>query len=111
MLDETSYMAGLYAYVGAGLAISMLLALWLRRYWRAGTVALVVLPAAALLLTPAYPREGVTTMAPALIVAVFQVATEGLEGAMHALRPLALTVGVAFALALLLRLSVLRRAS
>ena len=75
-----------------------------RQHW-------LVLVAAALLLTPAFPREGVTTMAPALIVAGFQWATEGMEGALHALRPLALSLTVAVALALLLRLTIFRRAS
>ena len=111
MLDESSYMAGMYTYLGAGLAMILYLALWLRKYWRPGTVALVVLLAAALLLTPAYPREGVTTMAPALIVAGFQWATEGMAGAMHALRPLAFSSTVAVVLALLLRLTIFRRAS
>ena len=111
MLSESSYMAALYAYLGAGLAMTLYLSLWLRKYWRSSTVALLVLVAAALLLTPAFPREGVTTMAPALIVAGFQWATEGMEGAMHALRPLALSLTVAVALALLLRLTIFRRAS
>ena len=61
---------------------------WLGRHWRAGWVTLVVLLLAALLLTPAYPKEGVDTMAPALIVAAFQFMTAGVEGARHALRPL-----------------------
>ena len=33
-------------------------------HWRAGWVALAVLLAAALLLTPAYPKEGVTPWRP-----------------------------------------------
>ncbi len=108
MLSESSYMTALYIYVGAALATMLYLSWWLSRHWRAGTVALFVLLAGALLLTPAYPKEGVETLAPALIVAAFQWLTEGMEGAMHALRPLALTCLVAVVLALLLRLSIFR---
>jgi hypothetical protein len=104
-------MTALYAYLGAGLAMLLYLAFWLRKYWRSSTVALLVLLAAALLLTPAFPREGVITVAPALIVAGFQLALEGVDGAMHALRPLALTLTIAVVLALLLRLTIFRRAS
>jgi len=111
VLSESSYLAALYAYIGAGLAMLLYLVFWLRKYWGPGTVALLVLVAAALLLTPAFPREGVTTLAPALIVAGFQLALEGVDGAIHALRPLALTLTVAVMLALLLRLTIFRRAS
>ena len=108
MLSESSYMTALYVYIGAALATMLYLAWWLSRHWRAGTVALCVLLAGALLLTPAYPKEGVETLAPALIVAAFQFLTEGLDGAMHALRPLAFMCAVALVLALLLRLSIFR---
>ena len=109
MLSESSYLTAMYVYIGSALVILLYLCWWLGRHWRPGWVALVVLLAAALLLTPAYPREGVTTLAPALIVAVFQVVTDGMEGARHALRPLALTLAAAVVLALLLRLTVFRR--
>tara|TARA_R110001592_G_scaffold240929_2_gene501224 strand:- start:43991 stop:44347 length:357 start_codon:yes stop_codon:yes gene_type:complete len=101
-------MTALYVYIGAALAAMLYLAWWLSRHWRPGTVVLCVLLAGALLLTPAYPREGVETLAPALIVAAFQLLTEGLEGAMHALRPLAFMCAAAVVLALLLRLSIFR---
>lgn len=108
MLSESSYMTALYVYIGAALAAMVYLAWWLSRHWRPGTVVLCVLLAGALLLTPAYPREGVETLAPALIVAAFQLLTEGLNGAMHALRPLAFMCAAAVVLALLLRLSIFR---
>lgn len=108
MLSESSYMTALYVYIGAALATMLYLGWWLSRHWRGGTVVLWVLLAGALLLTPAYPREGVETLAPALIVAAFQLMTEGLDGAMHALRPLAVMCAAAVTLALLLRLSVFR---
>lgn len=108
MLSESSYMTAMYVYIGAALAIMLCLGWWLSRHWSPAIVALCVLLAGALLLTPAYPREGVETLAPALIVAAFQLLTEGVGGAMHALRPLAFVCGAAVFLALLLRLSIFR---
>ena len=109
MLHESSYLTAMYVYVGAAVLILLYLAWWLSRHWRPAWVSLVVLLAAALLLTPAYPKEGVHTMAPALIVAAFQIFTGGTETAQHALRPLLFFSGVAVGLALLLRLAVFRR--
>lgn len=109
MLSESSYLTALYAYIGAALLIMLCLGWWLARHWSAGMVALAVLLSGALLLTPAYPRDGVDTLAPALVVAVFQFVTEGVGGAMHALRPLAFMSLSAVILALLLRLTVFRR--
>jgi hypothetical protein len=108
MLSESSYLTAMYAYVGAACVMLLYLAWWLSRHWRPGWVALVVLLAAALLLTPAYPRDGVDTFAPALIVAGFQFLTYGYEAAQHALRPLAFMSGLAIAVALLLRLTLFR---
>ena len=108
MLSESSYLAGIYVYVGSAVLLVLCLAYWLGRSWPAGWAALIALLVAALLLTPAYPRDGIETMAPALVVAGFQFFTEGLEAARHALRPLAFMCGVAVVLALLLRLTILR---
>jgi hypothetical protein len=110
VLSESSYLTALYVYIGAALAIMLYLAWWLSRHMGPGTVALLVLLAGALLLTPAYPKEGVDTFAPALIVAAFQWMTEGIRGAAHALRPLAFASTLAVALAILLRLTVFRGA-
>ena len=109
MLSESSYLAALYVYLGAGVAILLYLSWWLSRYWSGAVVAMLVLLAGALLLTPAYPGEGIDTFAPALIVAAFQWLNEGLDGAMHALRPLAFSCACALVLALLLRLTVFRK--
>ncbi|HDY83312.1 MAG: hypothetical protein DRQ65_02535 [Gammaproteobacteria bacterium] len=108
MLSESSYHFAIYAYVGAACVMLLYLAWWLGRHWGAPRVALVVLLGAALLLTPAYPKEGVDTFAPALIVAGFQLLTDGYEAAGHALRPLGFMSALAGALALLLGLTVLR---
>jgi hypothetical protein len=108
VLSESSYLTALYTYIGASAVMLLYTAWWLARHWRAGWVALAVLLGAAVLLTPAYPKEGVSTFAPALIVAVFQFMTEGLEGARHALRPLAAACALAVVLAILLRFTVFR---
>ena len=109
MLDESSYLTAVYVYVGAACAMLLYLCWWLGRHWRPGWVALVVFVAAALLLTPAYPKEGTDTMAPALIVAVFQIFTADIDSAQHALKPLGFFSGLAVVAALLLRLTLFRR--
>ncbi|MAT93931.1 MAG: hypothetical protein CME59_15175 [Halioglobus sp.] len=109
MLTETSYLTAIYVYAGAGLLVALCLAWWLGRRWGGGWTSLLVLLCAALLLTPAFPREGADTMAPALVVAAFQLLTDGMDAARHALRPLAYACGLAVVLALLLRLTVFRR--
>lgn len=108
MLSESSYHVALAVYLGAAGLAALWLAWWLGRRLPAGFVALIVLLCAALLMTPAYPREGVTTFAPALVVLVFQSLTEGFDSAQHALRPLVASCGAAVVLAILLRLTVLR---
>ena len=109
MLNESSYLTAVYVYVGAACVMLLYLCWWLGRHWRPGWVALVVLLAAALLLTPAYPKAGADTMAPALIVAAFQILTVDYESAQHALKPLGFFSGLAVLAALLLRLTVFRR--
>ena len=109
MLSESSYLMAIYVYTGAACGLLLCLAWWLGRHWRAGWVALVVLLAAALLLTPAYPKADVDTFAPALIVAGFQLFTEGYAAAEHALRPLAYMSALAVVLALLLWVTIFRR--
>ena len=109
MLNDSSYHMAIFIYVGSALVFIVYLGWWLGRHWRAGWVTLVVLLMAALLLTPAYPKAGVHTMAPALIVAAFQFMTAGLPSAVYALRPLVFLSGGAVIVALLLSMTVLRR--
>jgi hypothetical protein len=109
VLDESSYLTAIYVYVGSAVIMLMYLTWWLSRHWRASWVALVVIVLAALLLTPAYPKAGVTTMAPALIVAAFQFANNGVEAAIHALRPLVFMSGMGVVIALLLNMTIFRR--
>jgi hypothetical protein len=96
-------------YLAAGGVAALLLLWWLRR--RRVAALWLSLTAVALLLTPAYPEPGAETLAPALVVAAFQLLTAGVDAAMHALRPLGLALGIAWVLALLLSLLLRRRRS
>jgi hypothetical protein len=109
MLNESSYLMAIYIYVGAAGVLIVYVGWWLSRHWRAAWVTLVVLLMAALLLTPAYPKEGVQTMAPALVVVAFQAMTVGAEGAAHAVRPLVFLSGLGVVITLILRMTVFRR--
>lgn len=111
MLDEPTYLFAIYVYTGAAALFVLGLAWWLFRSWSPGWASLAVFLSAALLLTPAFPREGVDTMAPALIVAGFQFFTAGFPAAEHALRPLAYACTGALLLCVLLRVTLFRRRS
>lgn len=108
MLTESSYLTAIYTYCGAAILFALLLAWWLGRRWSGGWTALLVLLSSALMLTPAFPQPGVETMAPALIVSVFEFLLNGPEAARHALKPLFIACGLAVGLAVALRLSLLR---
>ena len=107
-LDQ-AYLTAMAVYAGAALLALAALFLWLRHSWTPVWRWLLLLTGLALLLTPAYPYEGVDTLAPALIVAAFQFLTAGPEAAQHALRPLAAALTLALVLTLLLRITVLRK--
>lgn len=109
MLSESSYLTAIYIYLGAASVLLIYLAWILSRYWRGGLVALVVLLCAALLLTPAYPDPEISTMAPALVVAVFEGLINGPEAAQHAIKPLSYMAGLAFIIAILLKLTLFRK--
>ncbi|MBN7798365.1 hypothetical protein [Parahaliea mediterranea] len=112
MLSEQSYHIAMAAYLGAAVLALLLTAWWLRRRWHPAWIGLLVLPGAAVLLTPAYPEAGVSTLAPAVIVAGFQWLTVDQAAAEHALRPLLAAVGLALLLALLFAVALrLRRGS
>ena len=102
---------GNWAWVAT--AVWALVAIFVRQYGaadrEASTAACTALTLAALLLTPAYRKSGVSTMAPALIVAAFQIATQGVDAANHALRPLIFMSGLAIVFALLLNMTLFRR--
>jgi hypothetical protein len=86
MLTTGSYLLAMASYLAAGALALVLLAWWLRR-WPL-LASWLCFSGAALLLLPAYPEPGMETLAPALVVAAFQLGTAGAEAAMHALRPL-----------------------
>lgn len=109
MLNETSYLMAIYIYTGAAGILVFYVGWWLSRHWRPAWVCLVVLLLAALLLTPAYPGDGIGTMAPALVVFAFKFMTSGMQGAAYALRPLLFMCGMAIVLTVLLKLIFFRR--
>ena len=95
MLTETGYTGALIIYVLATLAALILFNVWFLRRAHWGLRCLLSLPLAALLLTPAYIRPDAITLAPALIVALFQGFSQGPEAAEHAVRPLLLFTAAA----------------
>ena len=109
MIQDRRYFIALAVYLGSALLALCCLFWWLRRSWQPVWRWLLLLTGLALLLTPAYPYEGVDTLAPALVVAGFQILTAGPEAAQHALRPLGAALGAALVLTLLLRILFLRR--
>ncbi len=111
MLTEASYHTAIYVYAGSALLALLLLVWWLRRSWSRGWRLFLLLAGAALLLTPAYPQPGVDTLAPALVVAGFQMFTDGVDSAMHALRPLGAMLALASVLTLLIRFTLFRGGS
>jgi hypothetical protein len=108
MLTDSSYLTAIYIYLGSASLFIVCAGWWLSRLWRPAWVLLVMLLLAALLLTPAYPKLGVETMAPALVVAAFQLITGGTASADHALRPVIFMIGVAFVIALISGMTVFR---
>lgn len=111
MLTANGYAVAMLAYVASAMLALFLGNLWLLPRAGFGLRALLTLPLAGLLLTPAYIEAGADTLAPALIVTAFQVLSAGPEAAAHALAPLMVftAVGLAFGLILFL-LALWRRA-
>ena len=93
MLTTGSYLLAMATYLASAALALVLVAWWLRR-WPL-LASWLCFSGAALLLLPAYPEPGMETLAPALVVAAFQLGTAGAEAAMHALRPLAVALLVA----------------
>jgi len=109
VLSESSYLTAIYTYLGAAGTLLIYLAWILHHHWRAAWVTLTVLICAALLFTPAYPDPQVTTMAPALVVAIFEGLINGPEAAQHAIKPLVYMTGLALVISILLRFTLFRR--
>ena len=106
MLTDTSYMYAIYTYLGSGFLLSLLLIYFVRHWLTLGIRVTLFLMSLSIFLIPAYPADGVTTMAPAVIVAVFQFFINGFDAAAHAIRPL--TFGVIFSIFLSFLLLVVR---
>jgi hypothetical protein len=102
MLTESAYFWAIAIYCLSAVAALALVRRWMLRRLRLSLQLLILLPLAALLLTPAYIAPEAETLAPALVVGVFQLMTAGMENAVHAFRPLAVFTAAAFALGLLL---------
>ncbi|MEL7044262.1 MAG: hypothetical protein AAGL66_04480 [Pseudomonadota bacterium] len=102
MLTETGYTGGLIIYSLAAFVALVLFNVWFMRRARWGLRCLLSLPLAALLLTPAYIKPDAETLAPALVVALFQGFSQGPEYAEHALRPLLLFTGAGLGLGFVL---------
>ena len=100
MTGQSDYLVATLVYLGSALCALGALFWWLRRRWSPLWRWLLLLAGAALLMTPAYPYEGVNTFATALVVEAFQMMTA---------RPVA-ALGLALLLTLLLYFTVLRRA-
>jgi hypothetical protein len=96
MLTESAYRMALAVYLVSAILALGLLNLWILRAAHLGTRLWVSLPLATLLLTPAYIAVDAPTVAPALVVAVFQGFSQGAGAAEHATRPLLLFTAVAF---------------
>lgn len=104
MLTDSAYLTALLVYSFSAAVAVLLGALWLLKGRSLAVKILIALPLLSLLLTPALIEPGADTFAPAVVVAAFQWFTQGQEAAAHALKPLALFSGLAFAVGLLLAL-------
>jgi hypothetical protein len=109
VLTASGYAAAITVYIASALLALLLGNVWLLPRAGLGLRALVTLPLAALLLTPAYIDAGADTLAPALVVTAFQMLSAGPEAAMHALQPLGVFTAIALALGLLVFLLALWR--
>ena len=94
MLSHSAYIYAITFYLSSGLVCLSIIFLLCRRYITKNLRLPFFLILLVIILTPAYPREGVDTMAPALVVLAFRAATLGLDSAHHAIRPL--LYGVSF---------------
>jgi len=109
VLTSSGYNAAMMVYVVSALLALVLGNVWLLPRAGLGLRALVTLPLAGLLLTPAYIEAGADTLAPALVVVAFQMLSSGPEAAAHALQPLTVFTGAGLALGFLIFLLALWR--
>lgn len=100
MLTAESYVMAWAVYLAATLAGLLFFYIWISPAMsRAGGLTLVLL-LAVLALTPARPDADLGTWAPAVIVAAFDLLTDGVEAAMRSLRPMLIMSALTLALCL-----------
>ena len=95
MLTTDSYMFAWAVYALATVAALLLFNLWLRSSLGGLARFTLLLVVAAMALTPAHPDASVTTWAPAIFVAGFDLLTLGPESALRPLRPILIMMAVA----------------
>ena len=101
MLTAESYVTAWSVYLAATLAGLLFLYAWISPgMGRAWSLTLVLL-LAVLALTPARPGEDLGTWAPAVIVAAFNLLTDGVEAALRPLRAMLIMSVATLALCLL----------
>ena len=105
MLTDASYLYAISTYLVFGFSLAFLLAYFSRNWLSPSLRVLFFLIFLSLFLVPAYPGDGIKTMAPALVVAAFQFFTYGFDAASHAFRPLGLGLFFSCFISLLLLIS------
>ena len=101
LLTAESYQLAWLAYGGATLGALLILFFWTRSWIPGGLRVVLFLVFAALALTPAHPAPDVQTWAPAIVVAGFELLTNGTDAALRPLRSVLAAEAIAVALCLL----------
>ena len=92
MLTDSSYLYAISIYLMFGFLLALLLIHFSRNWLSPALKAPCFLIFLGVFLVPAYPGDGIETMAPALVVAAFQFFIFGFDAASHAIRPLGLAL-------------------
>jgi hypothetical protein len=101
LLTAESYQTAWLAYVAATLGALLIMYFWTRNWIPRGLRLVLFLVLAALVLTPAHPAPDVQSWAPAIVVAGFELLTDGTEAALRPLRSVLAAEAIAVALCLL----------
>ena len=105
MLTDASYLYAISTYLLSGFLLAFLLAYFSRNWLTPSLKAPCFLIFLGIFLVPAYPGDGIETMAPALVVAAFLAFTYDFDTASHAVRPLGLGLFFSCFISLLLLVS------
>lgn len=104
MLTAQSYLLAWAVYLAAALGLLWLVRHWLAARVGAGLQVTLLLVLAALVLTPSLAHPDLQSYAPAAVVAIFDLLTQGSDSVLRSLEPmllmllLALGLGVLFVL-------------